>query len=145
MKKNTVFPKAAVRAAGLPAVLLAFALVLAGCDNAAGGGGGGDDDGDGNILPVELKNTIWERNTYTERFLKFYDTYIEEEYFAAGNWYKDTYTIIEIDGNSISAIEDGFYTWFFTWEISGDGDTLTWYYEGRGSNTEYYTRIPPAA
>jgi hypothetical protein len=44
MKKNTVFLKAAGKAAGLPAVLLALglaasvSLALAGCDTGGGGG-----------------------------------------------------------------------------------------------------------
>jgi hypothetical protein len=53
MKKNTVFLKAAGRATGLPALLLALglaasvSLALAGCDT-----GGGEEEGGGNTLPT---------------------------------------------------------------------------------------------
>jgi hypothetical protein len=58
MKKNTVFLKAAGKAAGLPAVLLALGLAasvlltLAGCDN----GGGGGEEGL-NLPPIDEQTT----------------------------------------------------------------------------------------
>jgi hypothetical protein len=114
MKKNTLFLKAAGKAAGLLVVLLAFGLVLAGCGDKDSGdptspGGGLSGNWGGNVLgysaTVSITSTSWTLSVPGYNNFTDYGTYIADGITAtlrSSKYNLGTGSAVLLDSNTIS-------------------------------------------
>jgi hypothetical protein len=122
---------------GRLALVLAFGLLIAGCDSDSNGGGNGD-DGDNNRLPVELRNTAWKSMTNSDYTVTFSETnFITSVYSSVSVTFRtNKYTVSKVEGNKIHTTY-GIYEDTFTWEINNR--VLSW--SQNGENQNHYTRF----